>query len=150
MSKRRCHLNLKRGNRSQSGSSGPQTKAHPRACTLLCTDMLICTQSTFHFCLKPLSENGKHKKSSRGNIFPNPPFSSLPSISLSTLHQPNTHNTPNPCSHFCLSGKARFISLVEILDCQSDQLPVSRALHGSSNYNPVQLARAHVAVGQPL
>lgn len=37
-------------------------------------------------------------------------------------------------SHFCLTGKASFISLVEILDCHSDQLPVSRALHGSFNY----------------
>lgn len=63
---------------------------------------------------------------------------------------PSTHNTPCPPSLFCLSGKPRFISLVEILDCQSDQLPVSGALHGSSNYNPVQLAWAHVAVGQPL
>lgn len=85
----------------------------------------------------------KTKVSAAGKTFPKSPvllFSAL----LSTLFHPKPH------SGFSLSGKLRFISLVEILDCQSDQLSVSRALHGSSNYIPVQLAWAHVAVGQPL
>lgn len=78
----------------------------------------------------------------QGKYFQNPLFCSL------GFHFPASF-TQTPFWLF-LSGKLRFISLVEILDCQSDQLSVSRALHGSSNYIPVQLAWAHVAVGQPL
>lgn len=76
-----------------------------------------------------------------GKHFPNPLF-----CSLELCFPPSF--TPNP--PFSLSGKLRFISLVGILDCQSDQLSVSRALHGSSNYIPVQLARAPRSCGAAI
>ncbi len=88
----------------------------------------------------------KTRKCSGGRISQISPSSSSPFLFPPSF----TCDTPNPHSDFLPQRQTRFISLVKILACQSDQLPVSRALHGSSNYNPVQLARAHVAVGQPL
>ena len=123
-------------------------QADPHVCTRLCIDMLICTQSTFHFCEQPKVRMA-NTNSAAGEKYPKSPSSSPPFHFPPSFTRHPQHSQP-PTPHFCLSGKPRFISLVKILDCQSDQLPVSRALHGSSNYNPVQLARAHVAVGQPL
>lgn len=110
-----------------------KAKEHQHRSKPLCTDMIICTQSVFK----------GPEVSVAGLIFPKSPLY-LSCILLSTLFHPKPH------FHFCLCGELRFISLVDILDCQSDQLPVSRALHGSSNYIPVQLAWVHVAVGQLL
>lgn len=124
-------------------------RTHARRRAPPCADM--------HLISLPLSLGWKRNT-------PPPPLPLCTVLCHFTLHchLPSTHGAPTPPSHhppppahshshFCLSGRPRvFISLVEILACQSDQLPVSRALHGSSNYNPVQLAGAHVAVGQPL
>lgn len=80
--------------------------------------------------------------SAGGKTFPKSPVLLFRAL-LSTFFHPK----PPP---FSLSGKLRFISLVGILDCQSDQLSVSRALHGSSNYIPVQLARAPRSCGAAI
>lgn len=85
----------------------------------LCTNMLICIQSVgclFFFCFESQSRRRGDSKH-----FPNPCSTSL----LSAFLHPNAR-----FFFFCLSGKSCFISPLEILGCQSDQLPVSRALHG--------------------